>query len=175
MANEFNNTGLFLPNNFIWDVTDFNEIDLNSSEFKELLVRLYQNINAINLAVNLKDSAYYSPQEFVNGQVFIAQDNQISQQVYRVMVNVGALPNNSSLSAPHGIEGIDGNYAFTRIYGAASNPNTLSYIPLPYASSNGTDNVELSIDSTSVVITTTANYSAYTISYVVLEYIKNSL
>jgi hypothetical protein len=41
------NIGSFVPTSYVWDVARLYEIDVNSDEFKELLVRLYQNLNLI--------------------------------------------------------------------------------------------------------------------------------
>ncbi len=174
MSNEQKNRGLFLPTNYIWDMQDINDIDVTSDNFKELLIRLYQNINSMCLAINLKDSGYYFPQEFVNGQVLFPNPNKnkkSSRQIFRNVVNFGALPLASSQSIPHGIN-INGSYSFTRIYAVASNPIDLSYLPIPYASATLINNIELKVDDTNVTIITAADYSMYTICYVVLEYVK---
>lgn len=175
MANQrLSNAGLYLPTNFIWDINLLQDTKLDSPQFKELLVRLYQNINSMCLAINLKDSAYYTQEEFLNGQVFFPNPsaNRGQRQAFRTTINFGQLPNNGVISIAHNIN-IGAPFSFTRIYGAASNQTGNSYIPLPYASSNGTDNIQLDVDATNVSITTTADYSAYTITYVVLEYLKN--
>ena len=62
--------GLYVPTTDVWEVSRIQDIDVNSEEFKLLLVRLYQNINVIALALNQKDSAIYYPSEFVDGQTF---------------------------------------------------------------------------------------------------------
>lgn len=175
MANELNNTGLFVPNNFIWDINLLHDIPLDSPQFKELLIRLYQNINSMCLALNLKDSAYYVEQEFLNGQVFFANPsdtNMQQRQAFRMTIDFGALPNTTTKSVAHGID-ITDTYSFTRIYGAASDQVNLTYIPLPYASATGTDNIQVDVDATNVTITTAADYSLYTTTYVILEYLKN--
>lgn len=174
-SDQVNNTGLFVPTNFVWDINLLPDTTLDSPEFRELLVRLYQNINSMCLALNLKDSAYYINSEFLNSQSFFpnpTDTNQQYRQAYRMVVNFGVLPNNTSISVAHNIDFTD-TYSCTRIYGAASDQADLLYIPLPYASSSGTSNIELDITATDVVITTTGNYSAYTVTYVIIEYIKN--
>lgn len=65
-----NNIGLFVPTTNVWDIQNLEEGKDITPALKELLVRLYQNINAISLALNLKDSGYYVQQEFLTGQVF---------------------------------------------------------------------------------------------------------
>jgi hypothetical protein len=49
----------------------------------------------------------------------------------------------------------------------------MQYIPLPYASPTLVNNIQLSVDATNVTITTGIDYSAYTVTYVILEYIKS--
>jgi len=186
MADNFSNVGLFVPTTNIWDVSRLNEINVNSPEFKELLIRLYQNINNISIALNLKDSAYYDVQEFLNSQLYFknpALDSTTDQaptyrQVYRMVVNFGPLPNATTISIPHGIDMSVGptpaltTYSFTRIYGAASTVDQTSFIPLPYASPTLNENISLSVTTTDIVITTAIDYSAYALTYVVVEYIK---
>lgn len=176
MANtQLSNVGLYVPNNFIYDVGKLQTINVTDPEFKELLVRLYENINSLCIATNLKDSAYYPQTEFLNSQQFFPNPSDTNYQyrgVFRTTINFGTLPNNTSISVAHNID-ITNAFSFTRIYGAASDQVDLLYIPLPYAAANGTDNIQVGVDATNVTITTTANYSAYTVTYVVLEYLKN--
>lgn len=169
--------GIYVPTNFIFDVTTLNNIDnLNSPEFRELLVRLYQNINTICLALNLKETAYYLGPEFVSGKQFFPNPNDTTQQLrigYRTgAIQFGALPNNGTLSVPHGIN-FTTNYSFYQVYGMANNPTALTAITLPYVTSSGTGGIQIEVTATNVVITTTGNYSAYTVNYLVLEYLKN--
>ena len=128
--------------------------------------------------MNLKDSGYYDTLEFVNSQLFFpnpALSSQTAQtpvyrQVYRKVINFGALPNAGAKSVNHNIPVTIG-YSFTRIYATATNPST-QFIPIPYASASGTDNIELSVSPTQVTITTASDRTAFTITYVVVEYLK---
>lgn len=169
-----------LPTTDVWDVAQLYDVDVNSDEFKELLVRLYQNVNNIALAVNLKDTGYYTLQEFLNSQAYFANpalssstpQAPVLRQVFRKVINFGALPNAGAKSVAHNIP-ITSGYSFTRIYGTASDQSApRSFIPLPYASAAG-DNIELQVDDTDVIITTTIDRTNYTICYVVLEYVKS--
>ena len=162
-----NNSGLYVESTDVFDIDLLNSMDVTEPAFKELLVRLYQNINRIRLSLNLKDSAYYVENEFLNGQVFF-QD----QQAFRTLVNFGALPNAIAKSVPHGINTTN-TFSFTRIYGCATDQVTMQYIPLPYASPTLVNNIQLDVDATNVTITTGIDYSAYTVTYVILEYIKS--
>lgn len=162
-----NNTGLYVESTDVFDIDLLESIDVTEPAFKELLVRLYQNINRIRLSLNLKDSAYYVENEFLNGQVFF-QD----QQAFRTLINFGALPASTTKSVAHGIN-VTNSFSFTRIYGCASNQIDMQYIPLPYASPTSVNNIQLDVDETNVTITTGIDYSAYTVTYVILEYIKS--
>jgi hypothetical protein len=170
--------GLFIPTTFIFDVAELNRD--NKESFKELIIRLTQYINTIAIAVNLKESGYYYQQEFVNGQAFFPNPalnsttatQPVSRQAYRMVVNFGALPDNATTSVAHNIP-INGSTTFTHIYGAATNTTTLDGIPLPYSSSTSNDCIELYVTSTDVVITTSIDYSAYNVTYIVIEYLKS--
>ena len=59
--------GAFVPNTFIWDVQQLQQVDLNSPEFKELLVRLYQNLNLMANVINVKETGMYPLEEFNTG------------------------------------------------------------------------------------------------------------
>lgn len=175
--------GSFVPTNYIWDVAQVQEVDVNSPEFKELLIRMYQNINSMILSLNLKDTGVYNTSPFVNSQIFFPNPLLNSstsatpefRQVYRNVINFGALPAVGTLSRPHNIT-CTSNTTFTRIYGTASKTTTpFSYIPIPYSSATTVaDNLELDVDATMVNITTGGfNYSAYTTTYVILEYLQD--
>lgn len=178
-AQEF---GLFIPTNYIFDVQQLQQVDVNSPEFKELLVRLYQNINSMCIALNLKDSGYYNTQEFVNGQSWFPNPALTSasattptfRQVYRQVVNFGTLPNAAAKAVLHNIP-ITIGYSFTRIYAVSSDKVALTYIPIPYVdvATAGAADIQLDVNATQVVITTASNRTNYTVCYVILEYIKN--
>ena len=54
MADEFNS---LVPTTQVWDVGDIKSMDINSDEFKEFLVLLYQRLNQIAIATNSRDIA----------------------------------------------------------------------------------------------------------------------
>lgn len=173
--------GAFIPTTNVWDVSEIYAIDVKSPEFKELLVRLYQNLNNMALGINNRDAGYYILQEFVNGQIWFANpalNSSTSQypalrQVFRKVINFGALPNTATKSVAHNITGINNATTFTRIYATASDTTVHLYIPIPYASPILANNIELNVDATNVNITTGSNRSNFNICYVVLEYIKS--
>ncbi len=173
-------SGAFVPTTNVWDdISALEQVDISSPQFKELLVRLYQNVNNIAILLNLKDTGYYPQTEFVNGQLYFPQPTlnsstqvaPIFRQVFRLVINFGALPNSTTKSVAHNIA-INNAYTFTRIYGCASDTVSFHYIPLPYSSATLANNIELSVDATNVTVKTAANFSAYTITYIVIEYLK---
>src|SRR5690606_37364445 len=92
--------GLFVPTTNVWDPSPIFQLP-ESEELKLLLVRLYQNLNTVSLALNLKESGYYDTQEFVTGKVLFpnpdlnssSQTTPIWRPICRITVDFGALPN----------------------------------------------------------------------------------
>ncbi len=171
--------GSFVPTTNVWDPAELYSIDVTSPRFKELLVRLYQNVNLIAVVLNTKDSGYYDKSEFVNGQLWFpdttldstSQLTPTFRQVYRMVVNFGTLPNAATTSVPHGIT-VTSATTFTRIYGAASDTVNKIYIPIPFTETLGNE-IQLDVDATNVNITTTIDYTNFTVCYVILEYIQS--
>jgi len=171
--------GMFLPTTSVWDTSTINNLKGASPELKELFIRLYRNINDIAMQVNRKDSAVYGQDEFVCGQTFFSNPSYRSgdavnpkpRQVYRKVVNFGALPNAGTTNVAHGLS-INNTYSFTRIYGTASDQAGSNYIPLPFSSPTLVNNISLSVDGTNVIVTTGIDRTAFTVTYVILEYLK---
>jgi len=173
--------GAFVPLTEIFEIENLGQIDINSPEYKDFLVRLRQILNNQSTILNIKDTGIYDPEEFVCGQIWFPDPALSSQttrkptarQVFRKVINFGALPNTATKNVAHGITFPAPNtYSFTRIYGASTDPTAGSYLPIPYASATAANIIELSVDNTNVSITTGVNRVAYTTTYVVLEYIK---
>lgn len=172
--------GSFVATSNVWDVSEIYSTEITSPEFKELLVRLYQNINNISISLNTRDAGYYDTQEFVNGQILFPNPSLNStssttatfRQIYRKVINFGALPNTGTKSVAHGIICTTAT-TFTRIYATASDTTGLTYLPIPYADAAGIDNIQLDVDATNVNITTASDRTNYNICYVVLEYVQS--
>ena len=173
--------GVFVPTNLIWDVQQIYNSDF-TEEQKELLVRLYQNINNIALALNLKDTGVYNNSfSTINGQTWFPNPANNSstpavaapRQVQRlVLLWASALPNTGTQAQAHGIT-CTASTTFTRIYGAASDTTGLNYIPIPYASPTLANNIEIKVDGTNVTIITGSNRSNFNVTYVILEYLQS--
>lgn len=174
--------GNFLPTTDIYDVADIETIQDISPEFREALVRLYLNLNRMLLVINEKDiGTYDNTSPFVNGQTWFPNPNlatlaasavttQNKRQVYRTVIDFGALPNATTKSAPHYII-CNAGTSFTRIYATASDTTGFTYLPIPYASPTAANNIEINVDGTNVNIITGSNRSNYNICYVILEYL----
>lgn len=166
------NTGLYVGTTNVWEFNQLLTLDVNSEEFKLLLVRLYQNVNDIAVVLNWKDSALYTLTEFIDGQQFFSttQNPDDLRSDYRILINVGVLGAGVT-TVTHNLN-ITTAWTFTRIYGTATDNGGGNYYPLPFASAGGANNIELRVDNTNVVIT---NNSGITFNkcYVILEYLKN--
>jgi hypothetical protein len=169
-----------VPTTDIWDVSQVYDTDFRDpGQMQELFVRLYQNLNNMSLSLNARDAGYYDTQQYLNSQVFFPNPALNSstattptyRSVFRKVINFGALPNAASKSALHGIV-CSAATSFTRIYGTATDPVGFNYIPLPYASPVLANNIAIDVDATNVTITTGSNRTAFTITYVVLEYLQ---
>jgi hypothetical protein len=173
------NYGAYTGTTNVWDVSQIFQVDVTSPEFKELLVRLYQNLNLMSTLLNLKDTGYYDTGQFVNGQQFFPNPSLSSstgtmptfRPVYRKVINFGALPNTGTKSVAHGIT-VTTATTFTRIYATASDTTGFNYIPIPYASPVLANNIELRIDATNVTIVTGSNRTNFTITYVIVEFLQ---
>jgi len=172
--------GAFVPNTFIWDVQELKSIDVNSPEFKELLVRLYQNLSLMADVLNIKVTGKYPRAEFVNGKLYFPNPANSSaspalpaeRQVRQKLIYYSApLPNAGTATIPHGIT-CTTMTTFTRVYATASDTTGLNYIPIPYSSPTLANNIEIRVDSTNVYIITGSNRSNFNITYIVLEYLQ---
>jgi hypothetical protein len=172
--------GSFVQTSFVWDIQQLQELDVTSPEFKELLVRLYQNLGLMALVLNTKDTGMYPTAETVNSQLYFPNPANTSataakpalRQVLRKVINyTTALPNTGTATIAHGITCTDAT-TFTRIYGVANDKTGHNYLPLPYASPTAANNIELKVDGTNVTIITGSNRTAFTVTYIILEYLQ---
>jgi hypothetical protein len=168
------NTGSYVPTTNVWDVSRLYELEVDSPEFKELLVRLYQNINNISIVLNTKCTGYYVNEQFVSGKLFFnANPDPLDLSVqfrpgFLISVNTGALGAGVT-AVNHNID-VTNTFQWMFIYGAATNTGTLVGYPLPFAGAAG-NNIEVSVTATQVVINNASGVT-FTDSQVTLEYCK---
>ncbi len=131
---------------------------------RDHLTQAYRRLAASS---NTKELGTYMPYETAtNQQYFVANDTTKTRNTYRKVINFGALPNAATKTVAHGIP-FTSQYQMMRIYGAATDPVTLQYIPLPYT------NVSMYATGTNVVVSTTSDWTNFTLCTIVLEYAKN--
>jgi hypothetical protein len=173
--------GSYIPTTQVWDVSEIYETEVTSPQFKELIVRLYQNINAQSMSINGRSSGMYDTSEFVNGHTYFPNPALNSttakspqeRQVFRKVINFGALLNAGEKTVAHGIT-ITDDITFTHIYGTANDPINHYYLPLPYASPAAlNENIKLKVVGNNVSVTTGDDRTGYTVTYIVLEYLKS--
>lgn len=111
---------------------------------------------------NLSIEQSYSVDETLTGGIWID-----GKSIYRKVIDCGELPNGTEKSVPHGITNLDTIISINGV--AISSENT---IPLPYIHQTTTDIVQILCTPTEVKITTTSDKTAYTKSYVTVEYTK---
>ena len=91
------------------------------------------------------------------------------KEIYRKVIDMGALPNAATKNTAHGITGL---LTVVSLRGMASGSGTTQR-PLPYADATLTVVVELDCDTTNVSTRSTGNQSAFTASFAVIEYTKS--
>ena len=171
--------GAFIPTTDVFDISQIQNLDPSSVEYKQFIVSISNAINSIALLLNIKDSGYYLPTEFVNGQLWFSNQSTTTieplnlRQVFRMVVDFGALPNTAEKSVAHNITDISSAYSFTRMYAVASDTTGMNYIPIPYASPTLANNISLRADATNVYIETGSDRTAFNKCYVVLEYLTS--
>lgn len=165
----------FLPSNAIQSYIP-NDLIIpdNWGEATLILTDYFRNVVD---ALNDKEIGQYATDEIVTGQKWFTPGNANQvRYVYRKVIDFGALPNATTKSVAHGIS-TSQNTRFTRIYGTSTDPGASSItsaIPIPYVDPGTLANgIELNVDATNVNVTTAVNYSAYTTTYIVLEYVQN--
>ncbi len=170
--------GAYVATTNIWDPQNIYSSNL-PDEMKEILVRMYQNLNLMANVLNVKETGQYtnefpmitSQQWFPNPLLNSNSTTTPTQRnVFRTVINFGALPAAGTKSVAHNITCTTA-VTFTHIYATASDTTGFNYIPLPYASPVLADNIELSVDATNVNIKVGKNRSNFNICYVVLEYL----
>lgn len=106
----------------------------------------------------------YSETEIETGKEWID-----GKKIFRKVIDCGALPNNTSKNVAHGIASFDSMWISADGSWATEGSN---WIPLPYVDTATTRLVEVVAKAANVNIVTASDMSAFTTSYVTLEYTK---
>ena len=135
---------------------------------------LVEQLKKISNAVNIREIGWFIDEELISGKQFIpgVNNNQAFRTVLRKVIVFGALPNAALKQVAHGIV-VDANFSLVSLWAAATKP-TVSYaaLQIPYASPTLNKNISIDMDATNINITTAIDYSAYTTTYVVVEYLQ---
>lgn len=158
----------FLPESFIIP---------EDEEEKDIKIRQY--LNDIASATNTKSSGLFDGVESITGNRFLptfsddTASNVNYRTVFRKVIDFGPLPNNGLKNVAHGIT-TEATFSLVHLYGAATNPGASTWtaaLPLPTSSPVLAFNIDISIDATNVGILTGSDRSAYTRTFVVIEWI----
>lgn len=150
------------------------EFPRDPDKFFEILTEIYKRIAN---SVNTKEGGLFSLQELFDSQQYFTtgQPNRF-RNVYRkvfdmVDLNGGPILAGATASFAHNITGI---VAPTHIYGGATNSDVpVKYLPLPYVSATlVTDQVQIYLTPTNVVLINGATQTDLTQAYIVAEYVK---
>ena len=171
MPGESIRQGVFLPTTVNFELGLLQDVDLNSPQFRELLVRLYQYVNQISLVVNQKTSCYFDTTAFVDGNLFFPNPNTpvantpiYRNEIRKVIQLPDGLPNTTTIMIAHGIP-VTTAWTWVGAYGAATDTsNGYGY----FIPNNG---VTVYVDNTYVYITTSSDLSAYNYGLIVLMYL----
>lgn len=126
-------------------------------------------------AVNTKEGSLFDLYERGNFQQYYTVGQPfVYRNVYRMVfdmvdLNGGSIAPGATVAFAHGITGITQT---TDIYGSATN-STPRYLPLPYVSATTlTNQIEIYLTATQVVLVNGATQSALTSASIVAEYVK---
>ena len=125
-----------------------------------------QQENVLNDVKGYVDNSNsYSTQEVKTGGTWID-----GKPIYRKSISCGALPDTTTKLVAHGISNL-GRVIKTEGYSAGSGDSAGSFIPVPYVS-----NIPMAmyVDMTNIVFQTNGTYSAYSDTYVTIEYTKTT-
>lgn len=141
---------------------------------------IVEQLKRISNAVNIREIGWFLDEELLSGKAFFPADSnfdrsgtsQIYRQVFRKVIDFGALPAVGTKGVPHGISVTD-NFTLTFMCAAATDPVGLVSFPIPYAYPLALANaVALSMDATNVYITVGIDRSAFTRCLVTIEFLQ---
>jgi hypothetical protein len=142
-------------------------------EWEEGRAILVEYLKKITNSLNTKEIGFFLNEQLISGKQFIpgTANNQLFRTVFRTVINFGALPNNTTKSVAHGVT-VNASFSLIDMYLSATDPVGLTGFSLQYWDNTGSSPITLNYTSTDVVVKTTANYSNFTTTYVVLEFIQ---
>jgi len=167
--------GAFVPTTNIWDPQNIYQSNLDP-QLKEILVRMYQNLNLMANVLNVKETGQYnnafeticSKTWFPNPNLNSTSpttpvDRPVSRSVYLTAIVPGVNP-----PIPHGLI-VTTTWTFVAIYGVANDTIGFNYYPIG-SSGPGVD-ISITVNNVNILITNNTAIN-FNICYIVLEYIK---
>jgi len=166
--------GAFLNTTQVWDVSNVYAVENISPQLKELLVRMYQNLNIMAQVINVKttgqfplmetvDSNTWFPNPLNNSSTAAAPEERQEMQKTFYLTSLATFN--------HGIT-VTPNTTFTAFRGMANDTVGNNYYPLPWPSAAGLTNIEIKVNATQVVITNNSGIT-FNKSYLVLYYLQS--
>lgn len=131
---------------------------------------LVEHLKRISNALNVREIGWFLTEQSLAGKNLFRTDESNDQfrSILRIVINFGALPNAGTKTVAHGLT-IDANFSIVNMWLGATDPVNFVGFGLSYFSIAAGD-IKLSYDVNNVIVTTASNYSAYTTTYVVMEY-----
>lgn len=150
--------------------------DTMPDDWEQGKVSMVEHLKKISNGVNAREIGFYLDEEVLSGKQFaptgtLSGTSEQFRSGFRMVVDFGSLPNNTSKSVAHNIV-VDVNFTLVEMYAAATDPIGLTALPIPYASNSAGDPISLSMDNTNVIITTGKDRRNYTRCFVVIEYLQ---
>ncbi len=158
MTAELNTLGVY--------VKPYQNFQVDEEQLRILLNTINQRTAS---AINLKDTGIYQTIEQINSQTFFDTNNpQQVRNAFRKCFVVPAIATSGTAMITHDISGVT---TYTRIYGTCIT-DAPDNRPIPYSAITTTDNIEMKVTSTQIVIANGSTAPNITSGIVVLEYLK---
>ena len=178
--------GVYIPTTEIWNTSEVEQAKIENAALKQLLVNMYMKLNRMATSIEAREFGAYPLDETMNGQKWFADPDLNSttattaaqRQAFRKVIIMPPLPSaippaTAVISVAHGIS-VTANTFFTRLWAMAHNPTINSFLPIPYAFPQLTEqSMYIDADLTSVHIRTGTNRAGYTEVIAVIEYLQN--
>lgn len=138
----------------------------------QLILKLTDNNRDIANAVNVREIGNYLQQEIVTGSILFSNASPSDTfPVFRKVINFGALPFPSPKPVPHGINFTD-EFRMLKCWICATDPTAIEFIQFSFADPTTAQALSMRVTATNVVVTSNFDYSNFTSSIAVLEYVK---
>lgn len=154
--------------------------DMVPEKWEDARAFLVEQLKKISNQLNATEIGWFLDEELVSGKNFFPGVNSADDQQFRTILRkvvdmgplpVGNFPATGINAKPHGIT-VDANFSLISMFGGATDPTNLDAVPLPYPTDFFNEIIQIWMDATNVYIYTNSDWSSYTRSYIVLEYIQ---